>query len=57
MTQRDVVRAGDIADFRVLYKFTNDLTTTGYLQISMSKNDIKGNTGGFVASITQKKVC
>ncbi len=57
MTQRDVVRAGDIADFRVLVKVALAFTTTGYMVLDFSKNDITGATGGFVLSLAEKKVC
>ncbi len=57
MTQRDVVRAGDVADFRLLIKVPQALTTTGYMRIDFAKNDFNGNAGGFSYSLAEKKVC
>jgi hypothetical protein len=57
LTQRDVVRAGDIADFRLLVKVTQAFTTTGYMKLDFSKNDINGKTGGFAFWSSEKKVC
>ena len=47
LTQRDVVRANDIADFRILFKLSVALTTTGYIKMDFSKRDINGMAGGF----------
>lgn len=57
LTQRDVVRAGDIADFRVLLKLTQSLTTLGTIKLDLSKNDFNGKPGGFQFISTEKKVC
>lgn len=47
LSQRDVVRAGDVGDFRLLFKLSNTLTTLGYIKLDMPKNDFNGNIGGF----------
>jgi hypothetical protein len=54
LTQRDVVREGDIAEFRLLFKLPQSLTTTGYVKLDLMKNDINGNAGGFVPTSTEK---
>ncbi len=57
MTQRDVARSGDIADFRLLFKLPNPLTTTGFIKLDLMKNDFTGKAGGFQYTPTEKKVC
>jgi hypothetical protein len=57
MTQRDVVRADDTAEFRLLMDFPETFTTTGILTIDFPEKDIKGNTGGFTLTLSEKKVC
>lgn len=57
MTQRDVVRANDIADFRILFRTSVTFSTTGYMSMDFSKNDINGQPGGFSTITNEKKVC
>lgn len=57
LTQRDVVRINDIAAFRILFKVSLTFTTTGYMKLDFSKNDINGKPGGFVFMPNEKKVC
>ncbi len=51
------MRAGDIGDFRLLVKVSIAFTTTGYMILDFSKNDITGAAGGFVLSLAEMKVC
>lgn len=48
------MREGDIAEFRLLFKLPQSLTTTGYVKLDLMKNDINGNAGGFVPTSTEK---
>ena len=57
LTQRDVVRAGDIGDFRFLIKPQMALTTSGKIILDFGKNDFKGRVGGFQLSTSIRKVC
>lgn len=57
LTQRDVVRINDVADFRLLVKVPQTFTTTGYMRLEFSKTDINGKAGGFTYTPTEKKVC
>jgi hypothetical protein len=57
LSQRDVVRAGDVGEFRLLIKLPLILSTTGTITLDFSKNDFNGKTGGFQLFSTPKKVC
>lgn len=57
LTQRDVVRANDVAEFRIILKLSITLSTTGNIKLDFSKTDINGKSGGFTSVSTEKKVC
>lgn len=57
LSQRDVVRAGDVGEFRLLMKLPLVLTTKGTITLDFSKNDFNGKPGGFQLFATPKKVC
>lgn len=55
-TQRTVVRAGDVGQFRMVLQPSSSITSTDTITLRMSMNSIKGNSGGF--SLTaDAKVC
>jgi hypothetical protein len=56
MSQRDVLRAGTVGEFRMLFSSNYTFLTSHSMELSMYKNDIKGNSGGFSLS-TRPKVC
>lgn len=57
LTQRDVVRANDVAEFRIILKLSITLSTTGNIKLDFSKTDINGKAGGFTSVLTENKVC
>ncbi len=57
LSQRDVVRAGDVGEFRLLIKLPLILTTTGTITLDFAKNDFNGAVGGFQLFPLPKKVC
>lgn len=57
LSQRGVIRAGYVGEFRLIFK--NDLVfkTTDYLELSFARKDMKGNSGGFAVTTARPKVC
>ncbi len=49
MTQRSVVRAGFIGEFRILLQSALPITMTDTVTLKMAIYDIKGSSGGFTA--------
>lgn len=56
MTQRDVIRAGFIGQFRILLSSAISITNTDSVSLKMAMNDIRGTPGGFTQS-SRPKVC
>lgn len=56
MTQRDVIRAGFIGEFRMLVKSALPIANTDSVSFRMAMNDIRGTPGGFYQS-SRPKVC
>ena len=56
LSQRDVVRANDIGEFRLLIKPAQLYTTAGYIRLDFMKKDINNKIGGF-SFTSDKKVC
>lgn len=56
MSQRSVIRAGDVAEFRILLSSALPIANTDSVTLRMAMNDIRGTTGGFSQS-SRPKVC
>lgn len=56
MSQRSVLTAGYVGEFRFVFTLSSPLSTLDYIEFSMYKNDIRRNSGGF-ALTTRPKVC
>lgn len=56
MTQRDVIRAGFVGEFRILLESALPLANTDTIKLRMAKKDIRGTGGGFTQSV-RPKVC
>lgn len=56
MTQRDVIRAGFVGEFRILLKSAQPIANTDSVTLRMAQYDIRGTSGGFTQT-TRPVVC